>query len=80
MILPTPVPSIRNDKFKPIDEVICLVNVKDSDYNGNLICKDLSNSYIKDIQGTFEDDKSSLDIFYVKDSDYNGNLICSPNL
>jgi len=58
MILPTPVPSIRNDMFKPIDEVICLVNVKDSDYNDNLSCKDLSNSYIKDIQGTFEDDKS----------------------
>ena len=38
LILPTPVPSIQNDMFKPYDEpdVICLGNVKNWDYNDNI--------------------------------------------
>ena len=63
LILPTPVPSIRNDFFKPYDEpdVICLGNVKDCDYNDNRSSKDLPYPTIKEFQGQFSEDKQSLE-------------------
>jgi len=65
LILPTPVPSIRNDFFKPFDdpEVLCLGNGKDliSNYNNNHNSKDLHYPTVKDCQGQIIEDEQSLD-------------------
>jgi len=65
MILPEPVPSIRNEMFNQINEpeVICLGTGRDliCDYNDNHSSKDLPNPSIKDIQGKIIDDEQSLE-------------------
>ena len=61
LILPEPVPSIRNEMFNQIDEpeVICLGIGKDWNYNDS--SKDLPNPRIKDIQGKIIEDEQSLE-------------------
>ena len=63
LILPEPVPSIRNEMFNQINEpeVICLGTGKDWDYNDNRSSKDLPNPSIKDIQGQINEDEQNLE-------------------
>jgi len=65
LILPEPVPSIRNEMFNQINEpeVICLGNGKDlnCDYNDNHSSKDPYYPVVKDFQGQIIEDEQSLE-------------------
>ena len=66
LILPEPVPSIRNEMFNQINEpeVICLGNGRDliCDYNDNHSSKETPYHRINDIQGQIIEDEQSLEV------------------
>ena len=68
LILPTPVPSIRNDFFKPIDEQGVGKDL-DCDFNDNLISED--------IQGKITEDEESLEGVNSCIDFVNGSYFCS---
>ena len=60
MMLPTPVPSIRNDFFKPIDEQGVSKDL-DCDYNDNHRSNGLPNPTVNCIQGQINEDEQNLE-------------------
>ena len=69
LILPTPVPSIRNDFFKPIIDEQGVGKDLDCDFNDNLISED--------IQGKITEDEESLEGVNSCIDFVNGSYFCS---